>query len=569
MADAPDDPVSSVHDLWDTVRLEVFPSCPAFRPHQIAAVQALRDNRDVLAVVPTGSGKSVVFQLFAATRKACSQPGIAYVICPINSLIEDQVKRCPVPCIHLDSQNTDSLVTAFSDTRIAPPSLVFCSPEALRKHAKLTDFLLGRRLLSAVFIDEAHCLSTWGQTFRFAYSEVQKIRFRMPYHVPFCALTATADADIVHRLTTTLIRKNPCIIQQVPRRTELDLRMVARASADPLAPESVEQLQMLVRTFLGCGIVYCHTRAHVEKLSAQIDGSLPYHAGMAETERKTNQQRWIDGSCRIMCATVAFGMGIDKSDVRFVIHSSLPPSSLQYMQEIGRAARDGTPAACVCLYHSKDTTSATDMDALLTPRSLALAHDMLFFANDETHCRHELLDAMMCRRSPSAASKCSGRCDNCRRSVDNYVNCSTAAVVMMRIVRQYLHARRVSRSALYKKFCDVRTKATDVVQFCAPDVVQKQAAVWNAALCAELPTSSMRRRLLDQLFLEHVLAEQVRPILRAQSASYHTTCVILNEGIAQQCLQRWTSSQPLILPLYVWNGEITAMHSKLCTTITV
>ena len=333
-------------DLTHTLR-EVF-GFPAFRPLQHEIIRNLMDRRDTLAVMPTGSGKSLCYQL-----PALLQPGLTVVASPLISLMEDQVvqlREWGIPAVYLNSSlDYGAYLEATRAVRSGETRLVYAAPETLVRQE--TILLLEKTGVDLFVIDEAHCISEWGHDFRPEYRRLAEVRGRLSDSVTL-AVTATATdrvrADIMESLD---IRGANLFIGSFDRpNLHLDVK-------DKLG--GFEQARNFLEGHRGeAGIVYCATRNMVDDLAAELAAqgypALPYHAGMSAVDRRRNQHRFRYEEGLIVVATIAFGMGIDKPDVRFVLHFDLPKNLESYYQQIGRAGRDGLPADCLLLYSYSD-----------------------------------------------------------------------------------------------------------------------------------------------------------------------------------------------------------------------
>ena len=323
-----------------------------FREGQKETIDAILAGRDVLAVMPTGSGKSICYQV-----PALSLPGCALVISPLISLMKDQVaalKQSGVAAAFLNSSLTerqmDAALTNLADGRY---KLVYVAPERLLTPRFLS---LCRALpISMVAVDEAHCISQWGQDFRPSYLDIPKFIAALPERPRLCAFTATATKRVRGDIQRLLGLREPFAL--VTGFDRPNLRFFVERPRDRMAA----LFRVLGEHAGESGIVYCATRKAVEqvcdKLRAQGVSATRYHAGLAETERRKNQEDFSYDRALVMVATNAFGMGIDKSDVRFVVHYNMPKDLESYYQEAGRAGRDGEPADCVLLFQKSDVAT--------------------------------------------------------------------------------------------------------------------------------------------------------------------------------------------------------------------
>jgi ATP-dependent DNA helicase RecQ len=320
----------------------------AFRPGQAEIVSAVLDGRDVLAVMPTGSGKSLCYQLPALLRD-----GLTIVVSPLIALMRNQVAQLcgyGVAAAALNSANDAAENRAVLD-RIARGELllVYVAPERLVRPETL-DFLK-RTKIALLAVDEAHCISQWGHDFRPEYAALGAVQEKLG-GVQTVAFTATADAATRSDILQKLFSREPAVFVHGFDRPNLRLAMQAKAAGR-------KQMVDFIKARPGqSGIVYCSSRRKTEELADFLRQSgvkaLPYHAGMEPTARSRHQDVFLQEDGVVMVATVAFGMGIDKPDVRFVLHADMPANIESYYQEIGRAGRDGLPADTLTLYGMGD-----------------------------------------------------------------------------------------------------------------------------------------------------------------------------------------------------------------------
>ena len=319
-----------------------------FRPGQEDAVRALLAGKNALIVMPTGSGKSLCFQIPALVKE-----GFAVVVSPLIALMQDQVAALKLAGIAADSINSGNdrhaNMTAWQRLVEGRTKLIYMSPERLMTEPMLE--ALAQLPISLFAIDEAHCISQWGPSFRPEYEDLTQLRERFA-GVPIAALTATADRvtreDIAQRLFAGRVSQFVLGFDRPNIRLSVEMKR-----------DGKRQVQSFIERHAGMsGIVYCLSRKKTVETAAKLneDGvtALAYHAGMDKREREANQDRFMSESGLVMVATIAFGMGIDKSDVRFVLHTDLPGSLEAYYQEIGRAGRDGAPAEAHMLYGLSD-----------------------------------------------------------------------------------------------------------------------------------------------------------------------------------------------------------------------
>src|SRR5437868_63494 len=390
-----------------------------FRPLQREIIQDALAGRDVFVLMPTGGGKSLCFQLPALARD-----GLTVVVSPLISLMKDQVDALQASGIEATFLN--STLTAneagrrMLGLRNGEYKLLYVAPERLM----LSGFLANLKNwnVNQIAIDEAHCISEWGHDFRPEYRQLAQLRELFP-QTPLMALTATATprvrSDIVKQLR---LRQPKCYVASF-NRPNLTYRVLAKQS-------SYKQLLSFVNARPDdSGIVYCQSRNNTENVAARLkaDGinAQPYHAGLDAKTRATNQELFLCDDVRVICATIAFGMGINKPNVRFVVHYDLPKNVEGFYQETGRAGRDGLPSECLLLFSAGDAVKYSKFhDEISNEHERKIARQQL---------RHmvELAESAECRRAALLRyfgeefrePNCRG-CDNCltpRQSYDGTV----------------------------------------------------------------------------------------------------------------------------------------------------
>ncbi|MBQ8159711.1 MAG: ATP-dependent DNA helicase RecQ [Clostridia bacterium] len=324
-----------------------------FREGQEELVQAQLEGRDVLGIMPTGAGKSVCYQV-----PSLLMDGITLVISPLLSLMKDQVmnlKGAGVPAAFLNSSlNARQMELALSRAGEGWYRIIYVSPERLMTQA-FRDMVL-RQKISMVAVDEAHCVSHWGHEFRPDYLKIRDFLMWLPQRPVVSAFTATATREVRDDIVRILGLRDPVLVT-----TGFDRENLFFEVLEPVSPE-LALLQILRHFPEESGIVYCLSRAAVEEVAEYLKGqgirAMPYHAGLELRDRLRAQDAFQMDECRVIVATNAFGMGIDKSNVRFVIHYNMPLSLEAYYQEAGRAGRDGGDAVCVVLFQRSDIKTA-------------------------------------------------------------------------------------------------------------------------------------------------------------------------------------------------------------------
>lgn len=318
-----------------------------FRPLQREIVQAVLEGRDVLALLPTGGGKSVCFQVPGILRD-----GITIVVSPLIALMQDQVqqlkkKGVPALAVHSGMRRTE-IDIALDNAVYGKYKFLYVSPERLQTEIFRERFM--KMKVSFLAVDEAHCISQWGYDFRPPYLQLSSLRQLKP-DLQFLALTATATPEVRDDIVEKLGLKAPALFQKSFARTNLSL-VVRKTEAKE------KKLLEILRKVPGTGIVYVRSRKATLTLSKWLEeqqiAATYYHAGLSHEERMKRQQEWIDDEKRVIVATNAFGMGIDKPNVRVVVHLDLPENLEAYFQEAGRAGRDEKKAYAAVVYHDSD-----------------------------------------------------------------------------------------------------------------------------------------------------------------------------------------------------------------------
>lgn len=323
----------------------------SFRAGQAPVVEALLSGRDVLAVMPTGAGKSICYQI-----PALLMPGITVVVSPLVSLMQDQVRTLVsvgVKAAYLNSSLTDSQ-KALMLQRACDGwyKIIYVAPERLEMPGFLR--FCACQPISMVVVDEAHCISQWGQDFRPSYLKIADFIRRLPLRPVLSAFTATATEKVKRDIQDSLALDNPFV-----QTSGFDRPNLYFSVEHHLPSEKPQALEKLLRKEKGnSGIVYCSTVKQVEETAIFLQESgflaAPYHARLPAEQRRKTQEDFLFDRIRIIVATNAFGMGIDKPNVRFVIHYNMPADLESYYQEAGRAGRDGEPARCTLLYSGTD-----------------------------------------------------------------------------------------------------------------------------------------------------------------------------------------------------------------------
>ena len=401
----------------------------SFRPHQREAMDAVLQGRDSIVVLPTGGGKSLCFQAPALVEHAAGA-GLAVVVSPLISLMKDQVDTLvengvSAACYNsaLAADEKASVAVGIRERRYA---LLYVSPERLAGEGS-DAFLRMLGGVSYIAVDEAHCISQWGHDFRPEYRQLATLRARFP-GVSVHAFTATATARVRRDIAAELALRDPIELIGSFDRPNLVYRVLPRATLKRQVRDVVERHRG------AAGIIYCPSRREVDALAAWLVSTdvraRPYHAGLEDDERHRNQDAFINEDADVIVATVAFGMGIDRPDVRFVLHAGAPQSLAHYQQESGRAGRDGLEAECVLIHSGADFLKwrmLLERNGELTDARRVLLRDMERYAAG-VGCRHRHLVSYFGQRYDKADC---GACDYCLGELESVAD---AAIVARKIL---------------------------------------------------------------------------------------------------------------------------------------
>ncbi|CEL92940.1 unnamed protein product [Vitrella brassicaformis CCMP3155] len=445
----------------------------SFRGPQMGVINAVLSNRDAFVVMPTGGGKSLCFQLPAVVGRA----GLVVVISPLRALMEDQVKAVKEKNVYAESidQNTTkskhseilgALQSLIDEEDPANPDkehicLLYVTPEKLVKSTavqRVLKELYDAGSLKLVCVDEAHCVCQWGREFRDDYRKLGLIK-KMAPKTPILALTASATDSVIRDVRSTLqMAASTVVFKQSIDRPNLFIEV------RPKTPTCLHQMAQLIQSSPelqgGSGVVYCLSQKDCEEVATRLRDAFhitaeAYHAGMTDRNRKDIQRRWMSGDTQVVVATVAFGLGIDKADVRFVFHYSIPPTLDRYYQEIGRAGRDGRFSRVVLWYSQHDQGRQEKMAAGERGgrgrgggggRRLDELKRMTEFC-DATDCRRILLLRHF-GEAPPGADLCGAGCDNCAHNLlqgqSEEEDVTEAAMTIVLLVQDYVRLKTAS-----------------------------------------------------------------------------------------------------------------------------
>ncbi len=411
----------------------------SFRPLQREIIEASLANEDVFALLPTGGGKSLCFQIPALVNQ-----GLTIVVSPLIALMKDQVdalQASGVSATYLNSTlGADEARSRLAGLHRGQWRLLYVAPERLMLEGWVEK--LSAWNVTHIAIDEAHCVSEWGHDFRPEYRQLAKLREQLP-NVPVMALTATATERVRRDVINHLKLRDPKIFVASFNRPNLTYRVLPK-------DQPVKQIIEFVRKREPeSGIIYCASRAATERVAEALAGrgfsARPYHAGLTGEERSRNQELFLRDEVRIICATIAFGMGINKPNVRYVIHYDLPKNIEGYYQETGRAGRDGLPSDCLLLFNPGDIAKQTHFieemtDAHEQQVARAQLRQIVHYAESSGCRRAELLDYF---GENFALSQC-GACDNCLEPRASY----DGTVLAQKFLSCVYRVRQASRFAV-------------------------------------------------------------------------------------------------------------------------
>ncbi|KAJ0399769.1 hypothetical protein P43SY_010556 [Pythium insidiosum] len=423
-------PTHKPDDLISRANRLVFGN-DSFRKNQREVIEATMRGEDVFVLMPTGGGKSLCYQL-----PAVLSPGVTIVVSPLLSLIQDQVTAlirnplCGIPAAFLSSQTGITLHRAIGrELRGRFPSLklLYVTPEKIAKSEEMMSLMQGlyaNGMLARFVIDEAHCVSQWGHDFRPDYSKLGMLKDAFP-DVPLMALTATAPPKVIQGVQRSLKIRNAKVFSMSFNRPNLAFEVREKPLQEIKALEALHKVITTEFQDSAVGIVYCMTKQECEDVANYLfDHGVRadfYHAGQSNGDRQLVQEAWQQGQISVVCATIAYGMGINKADVRYVIHYSVAKSMEGYYQEAGRAGRDGLPSKCILFYSSRDISKMRSILYMpqkgMTAKTRAVhiekLRDMAEYCEDETSCRRKLLVTYF--GQTFQRDECQRTCDNCRR----------------------------------------------------------------------------------------------------------------------------------------------------------
>ena len=502
---------------------------PAFRGLQEDAVRHVIAGGDALVLMPTGGGKSICYQVPALCR-----PGTAVVISPLIALMDDQVaalRQVGVAAGALHSELPPAEARAVArELNEGKLDLLYVSPERLLTEGTLDR--LSRLQIALIAIDEAHCVSQWGHEFRPEYRELACLPRLFP-GVPRIALTATADHRTRADIIQSLGMDGAEVFVASFHRANLDI------AAQPKIGETAELLAFLAKHRGECGIVYCGSRAKTERTAQKLKDknilAIAFHAGLDPAEKRASLMRFRSGEPVVMVATIAFGMGIDRPDVRFVVHLDMPDSPEAYYQQIGRSGRDGDPAHTLLLYGGQDIARArhwlTQSSAPETQKRVMRERlEAMVSLTETVACRTKSLLACFGEELPGPC----GHCDNCANPVSLFDGSVPAQKLLSAVYRtgQMFGALHIVSV--------LRGKATDMVARHGHDKLptfgigaDQSEGFWRGVIRQLIALGALRTESGEYASLA-LVTDKARPILRGETA------VMLREEAAPSVRRRGT-----------------------------
>ena len=487
-----------------------------FRHHQLDAINATLGGKDVFVLMPTGGGKSLCYQLPSIIKSGRTR-GVTVVISPLLSLMHDQInhlRNLGIQALELSgSSNTDERRFVFNALRDPGVEdlvqMLYITPEMISKSSALITALTGlhqRRRLARIVIDEAHCVSQWGHDFRPDYKSLGEVRTQYD-GVPVMALTATATEnvriDVMHNLNIVEAE----VFTQSFNRPNLTYE-VRQKFKDSEALQEIADLISCSHPGQ-CGIIFCFSRKDCERVAKALSEKFDiksdfYHAGMGADEKHRIQKRWQTGRTQVIVATIAFGMGIDKPDVRFVIHHTVPKSLEGYYQETGRAGRDGIRACCYLYYGYGDVIKVrnlidkSDGNSEQKERQRQMLQKVVQYCENKSDCRRVQVLAYFSETFQK--ENCQGACDNCNSAysfeMQDFTDLASSAVRLLKSIEErdvkvtLPRCMDVFRGAKYKKLTE-----------------DDQGCFQEYGTGADLDRTTLER-LFNRLILEDAFAEK-------------------------------------------------------------
>ncbi len=493
-----------------------------FRPCQLEAIEHVLSGKDVIVVMPTGGGKTIIYAI-----PSLILPGMSIVICPLMMLMCDQVTRLRQHGINACYYNT-LLSDSQRQNIIHNLMQTGCQYQFVTsdQFQSCLQKLSQDRQLNLVIVDEAHCVDTWGSNFRHSYQHLGTLK---KFGLPILALTATATNETLKKIADVLHMQNHTIVKMHCRRSNLSYSIVQKKETKV----KMQVCSMIVEMFSNlCGIIYCARQADAVEMAFQLKShevsATFYHAGMDNAERMANATLWMEGKVDVICCTNAFGMGIDKKCVRFVIHLTMPSSLEDFVQESGRGGRDGDNCSCVLFFRFEDRSFHLRNISLAAASGAKLLqlNSITHFCIQDVECRQQVLANYF----QEPMGECCNTCDICQNGTsyeEQKNDCTDHAKHLIQCLTSLLNLQpKIKISDLAMTY--MGSKAKDIVDRNFHTVSQYKMGKGDFG---NIPNV---RKFIQHLIYKGFINENVRTTEDTMSATY-LTCGSVNDLLNGKC----------------------------------